>query len=59
MSRRKKKTEYVRCLCGFRHRNGAGCTEISAGDYCPRCGDQLTEYNELHRQHARNAGLFG
>jgi len=21
-----------------------------AGDYCPRCGTQLTEYNELHRQ---------
>lgn len=29
---------------------------IGAGDYCPRCGARLTEYNELHRQSFAYAG---
>ena len=52
-----KKTPYVRCGCGFRKDNTEyDRPRIAAGDYCPRCGTQLTEHNELHRQSLVMAG---
>jgi len=52
-----KKTPYVRCGCGFRKDNTEyDPPRIAAGDYCPRCGTLLTEYNELHRQSLVLAG---
>jgi sterol desaturase/sphingolipid hydroxylase (fatty acid hydroxylase superfamily) len=52
-----KKVSYVRCGCGFRKQNTAEYGPwIGAGDYCPRCGTKLTEYNELTRQSYVRAG---
>jgi len=59
-ARRRRKIVYVRCTCGFKHENTQNCnSHIHAGDYCPKCGEQLDEYNELTRQHSRPVGLFG
>lgn len=52
-----EKIPYVRCGCGFRKDNAEyDRPRIAAGDYCPRCGTQLTEYNELNRQSLALAG---
>lgn len=53
-----KKIPYVRCgSCGFRTENSEyDVLKIVAGDYCPRCGTQLTEHNELTRQSRALAG---
>lgn len=56
--RRHKKIPYVRCgSCRFRKENTyENGPEIAAGDYCPRCGTQFTEYDELTRQSIAYAG---
>lgn len=48
---RRRKVEYFRCgNCGYRHENTQDCyTHIWPGDYCPRCGEQATDYEMLHR----------
>lgn len=53
-----RKVEYVRCgECGFRKENTHDMgPHMGAGDYCLRCGTQLTEYNELQRQSYALAG---
>lgn len=48
---RPKKVEYVSCLdCDFRKENTHDeGPEMGAGDYCIRCGKQLTDYEVLQR----------
>lgn len=59
--RRHEKIPYIRCgSCRFKKTNTRyQGPRIVAGDYCPRCGTQLTEYNELHRQSTAYAGDVG
>jgi len=47
---RPKTIEYMACECGFSKENTMdNGPVIEPGHYCPRCGEQITEYNMLRR----------
>lgn len=53
---RHMKIPYIRCECGFRYRNDRiSQITFEHGDVCPKCGEELTYYNQLYRQDSRKA----